>query len=179
MKLNIAVYILLAVVMFGCGGLQVDTDYDTKYNYADLKFYNWVDIDETEDDNVLVTMSDVYERARVAVNRSLNGKGYKIAVNEEPDFLVDVYLGIEEIKNVVDNRPGGRGSRGGDLDFNENVVREGTIIVDVITPDESYVIWRGMGVAEISDPDQNETKKDKQQRADYIIYQVLEEFPPD
>lgn len=179
MRAGIPLIILLTVYITGCGGLKVESDYDTEYNYSALKYYQWADIDENEKDNVLTTMPEVYERARIAVNRSLNAKGYKIAVNEEPDFLVDVYLGIDEINDLVDNRPGGRGSRGGDLDIQKNVVREGTIIVDIITSDDTYVIWRGMGFEEISDPDEYETKEQKQLRADHIIYQVLNEFPPD
>lgn len=179
MKLANILILIIIVILYSCSGINVETDYDTQYNYAALKTYNWADIDETEDANVLTGKTDVYERARIAVNRSLMAKGYKIAVNQESDFLVDAYLDIEEIKNVVDNRPAGRGSRGGDLDFYENIVNEGTLIIDIITPDNTYVIWRGVGMAEVSDPDEYETKETKQQRADYIIYQILEEFPPD
>lgn len=179
MKLSNALLLPLAVFIINCGGLRVDTDYDTKYDYAGLKKYAWLDIDKNEEGNVLTLMPDLYERARIAVNRSFKAKGYKLAINEEPDFLVDVYLGIEEIKDVVDNRPIGRGSRGGDLDFSENIVREGTLIVDIITPDETYVIWRGVGMDEVSDPDEHEKKEAKQQRVDHILYEVLKEFPPD
>jgi hypothetical protein len=179
MKLKIYIYMILVIFLTGCGGLRVETDYDKDYDYALLKTYNWADIDKTEHDNVLTVMPDVYERARAAVNKTLNAKGYRLASNNEHDFLVDIYLGIEEIKDIIDNRSGGRGSRGGVLDIQNNVVREGTIIVDIITPDDTYVIWRGIGMDKISEPDPNETKEIKQRRADHIIYQLLEQFPPD
>ena len=124
MKLSNTLLLLFSLFMISCGGLKVETDFDAKYDYAGLNKYAWLDIDENEEGNVLTLMPDVYERARIAVNRAFKAKGYKLAINEEPDFLVDVYLGVEEIKDVVDNRPTGRGSRGGDLDFSENIVRE-------------------------------------------------------
>jgi len=179
MKLGNILLILFALFSFSCGSLKVDTDYDTKYDYAGLSKYAWLDIDENEEGNVLIGMPDVYERARIAVNRALNEKGYKLAVNEEPDFYIDVYLGIEEITDIVDNRPAGRGTRGNDLDFTENFLREGTLIIDIIAPDETYVIWRGVGMDEVSDPDEYEKKEAKQQRVDHIVYQILKEFPPE
>ena len=80
---------------------------------------------------------------------------------------------------MCSSRPRGRASRGTEADFTESSVKEGTLIVDVITPDESYVIWRGIGMAEMANPDLYQSEEEKQQRVEYVIYQILEDFPPD
>ncbi len=170
--------VILLIYLSGCGGLKVETDYETDYNYAELKYYQWADIYGNEKDNILANMPDLYKRVRIAVNRTLEMKGYKITVKNRPDFLVDVYLSIDEIEVIVDNRPGGRGNRG-NLNFSENFMREGTLIVDIISPEDKFVIWRGVATDQVSDPDEQESKEIKQRRADHIIYQVLQEFPPE
>lgn len=144
-----------AVITTGCSSLKVESVPDPMVGFEGYTFH----IPEAPEDTVASLRSadpmlnnSIIDRAvRSNIRQAFEARGYRMT-DENPDFIVGYYTRARErldISNVYDCGYGYyyRYSYGCYIDE----YTEGTVIVDVIDPATEELVWRGSGVARVSD----------------------------
>lgn len=179
----LVVTLLVGLVTACAAMLEVSSDYDSNFDFAKLRAYQWLPGKATipgRDERY----SDLLDsRLRAAVDRELATKGYPKA-GTKPDFLVTYHLALEDKIDVrvINDYYGGYGYRGYYGAAGWSVPRTetyqyriGTLIVDVIDAASSKLVWRGTveGEADVyKDP------KKREERLNEAVQKVLAKFPP-
>ncbi len=158
---------LAAVTFASCSSLSTDFDYDTSFDFAGLHTYAWID----KQDNSL----DM-KRVREAVDATLRARGFQ-PTESRPDFQVAAHVSTKDRLRVVDwgytYHPRGYWYGGRDVDVYQ--YEEGTLILDVIDPGQSELIWRGTASKTI---DRGWTPLERDEEAREAVRALLEKFPP-
>ena len=158
--LSVTFLVSLAV---GCATLAVDYDYDTTYDFAKLKTYDWLPSPAGSQ------MEDLTEkRFRQALTTQLAAKGYSQAAGSF-DFLI----ALQGIKKTVDAGSVGVGTSVGIPVGNrasmsvgvgkskQRVKEEGKLMLNVLDAKTSAIIWEGTATADIQPKN---SPKEQQQR---------------
>jgi hypothetical protein len=168
--------LLLLVAAAGCSTVyDVQFDYNTKTDFANLKTYNWMPLPEKAD-------IDSFNVARVkkAVNTDLQAKGLSLAA-DNPDFLIAEHLGKETKVSVMDwgydygpyaGYWGGYWGPGGVSTYQ---YEEGSLILDFVDPQTKQLIWRGSAKAQVGDVG---TPEKREALINEAVKKILKNFPP-
>ena len=160
MKTNILRLILpalLVMMMAGCAGIKVSTDYDRKADFSKYKTYNFSkEVDK-------VSLNDLNRRRlKDAISKEMEAKGYQIAA--APDILVNAFVKGKTKYSATANTNyfGGMYYRGYGMsntyvDVNKSI--EGTLFIDLIDVQQKTMIWEG--VAEGLVNPRTETREDQ------------------
>jgi hypothetical protein len=165
---------LLAVVVAACGGpsVSVNYDYDTEYDFSNLKRYAYLPIKS------IGTVSELKIRRFVdAVNNELQKQGYTLST-ENPDFLVALHSASKEKTDITDWGYGmGPRSRwyGGYRDIDVTQYTEGTVFVDIVDPESRNLVWRGTATTAVDDSMSPDKQKE---RFASIAARIFANFPP-
>jgi hypothetical protein len=164
----------LTIFAIACGGpsVSVNYDYDTEYDFSNMKRYAYLPIKATG------TVSELKIRRFVdAVNNHLQTQGYTLST-ENPDFLVALHSATKDKTSVTDWGYG-MGARsswyGGYRDIDVSQYTEGTIFVDVVDPESRNLVWRGTATSAVDDS----ASPDKQnEQFAKIAARIFANFPP-
>jgi hypothetical protein len=164
---------------FACSGIRVQTDYDPKTDFSNMRSYAWFDERSgVEGDRQDVT-SLLDRRVRSAVDAELQRKGIALVDKSAAKSLVSYHLGVETKLDVNTINSGygyrGYGRYGGISTTTVSEYQEGTLLIDVIDPSSKQLVWRGSGQARIR---QSSTPEDRKARIDEAVKEILEKFPP-
>ncbi len=166
------------VALAGCSQFKIRTDYDQTADFPALHTYGWrpAPPDPTGDprfDNSLINAA-----VRAAIDRELAAKGYAQAASGTPDFLVG-YDGVVKSKidvATIDRRYGYRGGVAyGHPTLDARTYEEGTLLVDVIDPRTTKLLWRGSATGAVRPESSIEQRE---QRINQAVADILKEFPP-
>ena len=173
-------FILMAGALFlcmGCAPLTVEYDYDTTYDFAKLKTYDWKPSPPGGQ------MEDMTEkRFQGALNSQLEAKGYRHST-EVPDFL----LSLEGVKRTIQKGStavgasiavpvGGHGSVSlGGGKSKPRVKQEGELTVLIKERASGTLLWKGMAAAELKP---KQSPEEQQQQINAVIAELLKNFPP-
>jgi hypothetical protein len=179
-------FVVLAVwsILIGCSTLRVSQDYDLKTNFSGLKTYGWQSETHKKTGDVRVDNPLLHNRIRSAVDIFLSQKGYQKVAKETPDFYVD-YAYTVRTKVETDDVSGGVGfgigtygryggfgvSTGGSV----STYDEGILVIDIITPGNNELIWRGTGTRRIS---QHSDPEKTTMNVNEAVEKILAQFPP-
>ena len=162
----------------GCAKpLVVDYDYDTTFDFKQLKTYDWLPTPPGSQ------MEDLVEkRVRHAVNSQLQAKGLTLS-SQSPDFVIalqgakrTVQTGSVGVGASVGVPLGGRGSMSIGMGKSQpRVKEEGTLILNFIDRRTNTPIWRGSATAK-AEP--KGSPEEQQQRLNEIMAILLSHFPP-
>ena len=175
-----AVWIASGLLSFvACSGIQVTTDYDPQTQFGDLKSYAWLANARKPSDDPRLHNSLVDGRVREAVDRELAAKGYTKTGASSANFLVTYYLGLESKIDIhTIHSSYGYGYRGwyGGMGTETMVDQydEGSLILDVLDPKGSDLLWRGTGSARVST---SNTPEKREQRINDAVAKILATFP--
>jgi len=173
MKTNILRLILpalLVMMMAGCAGIKVSTDYDRKADFSKYKTYNFSkEVDK-------VSLNDLNRRRlKDAISKEMEAKGYQISAT--PDLLVNAFVKgkTKYTATANTNYMGGMyyrgwGSSSTYVDVNKSI--EGTLFIDLIDVQEKKMIWEG--VAEGLVNPRTETREDK---INTVVSMIFKTFP--
>lgn len=146
----------------------VTADYDTQYDFSQLKTYAWV---KPKDSNKVLTLDN--KRQMNAIETMLNRKGFDKAANiESASFLLKTHTVIDK-KTDVDSFYRVWGYRPFPFHYpiswphntTTTVVREyeiGTLVLDIVDPENKQVIWRSsiarkLGIYQNRTPEERNT----------------------
>jgi hypothetical protein len=169
------VVLTLALVMSNCASIRVATDADPTASFAGRTAYAW---DSSPSDagrsDPWVSSDLLAERVTAAVNRELAAKGYHLAGEGEPDFLVDFHAAVENVLEVAQTwtaHEGPAGARASEV----IQYKRGTLILDFVDPTTRRQIWRGWAMDAVDEQLRPE-KIDPQ--IDEAVGKILARFPP-
>ncbi len=182
--------IALAAVLGGCSSMEVNFDFDPKAKFTDLQTYEWLDRPQNATGDPRIDGNTILEkRIREAVDSELAARGFrKVASN--PDFLVAYHVSLDKRRSVQTlNSTYGYGAGWGygygasyrsgyAVGAPETYVyeyEEGTLILDIVKPDNKELIWRGSAKDEVhfkSTPEKDQTQLNE------AVGKMLENFPP-
>jgi hypothetical protein len=145
---------LLSILILGCVMKPpVSSDYDTNYDFSQLKTYSWI-----TSNNVDIVSTLDNKRQKNAIETMLNRKGFsKIDDNTKADFLLKTHS-VTDKKVNIDRfhqtwgyhpfyHPNVLGPHFSHWPNNSStIVREykiGTLVLDIVDPNKKQVIWRG------------------------------------
>src|SRR5215831_18487880 len=115
------------------------------------------------------------KRIEDMVRQQVTAKGLRqVDVDEHPDLLVHFWVGVKEKEVVESTGPmvgpyGGRGYGG----VTTYQYKEGTLIIDLMTPPKNDLVWRGNIVGILS-----KAKEENMQMVNQGISKAFEDYPP-
>ena len=175
----------LVVLLAACGGIAVNTDYDTSRDLSQLKTYAWLTPEKKLVVDPLVENDLMDRRVKRAVEQQLAAQGFRKASGDEgADFLVNYHVVAEdklEVDTFYDNfgyypcwgcyyghpRFGGR-------DVTVRQYKQGTFMLDVVDPASKALIWRGVAGRKLN----NGTPAERDAYVNGIVTAILAKFPP-
>lgn len=175
---------LSGLLLVGCTGVSVSTDYDNSRQFNNLSTYAWMESKQKLVVDPLVNNDLMNRRIHRAVEASLLAQGYtKASGDESADFFVTYHVSAEDKLSVDSFHASygyypcwgcyGFGHRFG----HETVVRQykqGTFMVDVVDPASEQLIWRGVAGRKLNSGSPDE--RDAYVRE--IVSAILAHFPP-
>ena len=190
------------LVLVGCSTIEVQTDYDERASFRQLKTYAWIDRPIDAGGNPAVNSPLVEKRIRNAIDSELLRRGYRKATTGDPDFLIAIHVVTQEKVDVttIDHHYSyaytgyhnfGYGWYGhpyygrysnydyfGPVGGSTQIVNEylkGTLIVDIIDPRENELIWRGWASQALDEDPRPEMIR---MYVEAAARKIFDEFPP-
>ena len=174
----------LAILLAGCSGTSVQSDYDPGYDFLSLSTYAWAE--RTREGNDPAVYNDIVEsRVKEAVNQALQAKGFR-EVSADPSFLVAWHGAISDqhsISTVGTSYGYGWGWYGGwggpGMTTSTTYVstwQEGTLIVDIVDAAQNKLVWRGSAQGEV-DEFENDPER-MQEDLNAAVIKMMATFPP-
>ena len=173
--------LLLLSFLVACGdNIQVENDYDPKFNFKAIKSYSFV---EFVDDDVTRLMQNRVEQALSDKMAALN---YQESSAEQADILVAFHLitKIKQRQRVTTTDPGfdyyGRRYYGPSINMSVSHIdtidyKVGSLIIDFIDPDSRNVVYHAGASAILSDV---KTPDERMQLIRAAVDKALQEYPP-
>jgi hypothetical protein len=179
--------LLLVTVLTGCASMEVSTEHDTSFNFSPLKTYTWLPNPQEYFGNPKIDKSVLEARIQTAVDRELAAKKYMRITSGTPDFHVRYHAvaGTDmQVENVSDSGSGMSGDwndqrlgfyrKGGGKSATYSWDK-GTLLLDMVNPENNKIIWIGTAAAKIGLQDSAEKKEERINRA---VSKLLANFPP-
>ena len=174
---NLIIAFSLTALLSSCSSLDITTDFDPTQDFSKYKTYRWARIKERDPNDILTKNLRLRKRVLVAVNKGLQEKGFERLDRGKPDFIVFVHAGVQQKTNVYYQGGYYYGGWWGPYGSSTSVshYNQGTLVLDIVDPEEKELSWRGMA----SDVIQSYYDAEElQEELDYIISIMLEDFPP-
>lgn len=184
------VAIALMILIAGCSTMQISYDYDPKANFTGLKTYDWLKEPQKPTGDPRIDGNTILEnRIHEAVDSALEARGFTKVPNN-PDFLVAYHVSLDRRRSVQTLNsyygygPGwgyGYGAAyrpgywAGAPETYVYEYEEGTLILDIVNPENKELMWRGSAQDEVSF--KSTPEKDRAQLNE-AVHKMLEKFPP-
>jgi uncharacterized protein DUF4136 len=166
----------------GCVAPDVRTDFDSSAEFSAFRTFAFTGLTDTDQGGVLDN-SLLRKRIEEMVRQQMTAKGLRqVDLEEHPDLLVHFWVGVKEKERVESTGPtvgpypgpyaGPYAGRGyGTVTTYE--YKEGTLIIDLMTPAKNDLVWRGSIVGILSN-----SKEENMQLANQGIIKAFEDYPP-
>jgi hypothetical protein len=164
---------LLILALASCSSMRINTDYDTTVDFSTLKTYAWMERQRPEGEDPRMDNTLLEARVRAAVNRELSARGYPKVAAEDATFLVTYHVAREERFQL--RSTGGAGWGWGST-THVHQYEEGTLILDILSPDGNMLLWRGTATAHVNES-ASPSRREKQ--INEAVERILKRFPPE
>ena len=170
--------LLVTTLLFvGCSTIDVSVDYDDSFNFKSAKTFAVVKNNEMADNTLL------NDRIISAIKNDLKLKNYKESAVESADLIVVFYTKVKEKSQVSTSFSGGLGYRGygrgygyggGMTTTHQYDYEEGTLVIDALNPKTKKIVWRAIGVKELS---HKENPQERTEAVNAAVKKIMEKFP--
>jgi len=173
--------VLHSLLLIACASMEIRTEHDASVRFSELRSYAWSARDPEEPTSPELDMTGIEVAVREAVDAGLQRKGFRPAEAGEADFLVHARVAVEERVSRAElgdwTGPGhGSGRRSSPMARDVEFAWEaGSLVLDVLDPSGSKLLWRGTAEAEV---DPAATPEESEARAREAVERLLERFPP-
>lgn len=185
-------FLVLALLagVAGCSTMEINYDYDPQADFAGLKTYDWLDEPQKPTGDPRIDGNTILEsRIHEAVDSVLAARGFT-KVTSNPDFLVAYHVSLDRRRSIqtlnsyygygpgwgygygVTHRPGYWGGAPGTYVYE---YEEGTLLLDIVNPENKELMWRGSAQDEVSFKSEPEKY---QAQINEAVRKMLEKFPP-
>ncbi len=170
----------------GCSTISVTTDYNPNFNFTALKSYAWLDNGQVPSADARINNALVIDRVRKAVEQVLAARGYVKAEGGSADFMVSWLGGIDKKiqMQTIDHfySPYGYGALHRDPFWGSSMrsttayeYEVGTLIIDILDPNQHKLIWRGTGEDRISG---NKNPEELEKGINGAVTAIMKDFHP-
>jgi hypothetical protein len=169
---TISAVTILVLALLGCSGIKVTTNYNQEYDFKALESYAWLDTEPEILRDPLVDTVALQNLIKRKVENELNTRGY-IKVESDPDFFITYHFGTESQVDVSAcgyHYPDSPRCWGDDVET--YAYTKGSLILDIIEPNDLELVWRGHATEAIYDPDTMDKTIGE------AVHKVLARFPP-
>ena len=167
------VYMLMLLLIMGCGTISVFTDHDSGVDFSKYKTFAYFKpgIDKVE-------ISDLDKR-RILKAIDLQMAKKSMIKSDLPDLLVSINTTAKEKVYINNNFNGfwGWGWNPWMWGPNQNMVSsrtEGALYIDLIDAKTKQLVWQGKGRGGIS-----EYTKNRDERIGVFVAEILKKYPPE
>lgn len=185
-----ALLLMLAAAVAGCSTMEISYDFDPKANFKGLKTYAWLEQPQKPTGDPRIDGNTILEtRIHEAVDTGLAARGFR-KVTSDADFLVAYHVSLDKRQSVqtlnsyyaygpgwgygygASYRPG---YWAGAPETYVYEYEEGTLILDIVNPENKELIWRGSAQDEVHF---KSTPEKDQAQLNEAVQKMLEKFPP-
>lgn len=153
---------LLSAALSACSGLEVRSQHEPGTDFAALTSYAWAPAiaANAREDLVLGIV-------RPKVDAILAAKGLTRVERDQASLLVEEHVVVEKLTRTNDPYYA--------FDLYTEYER-GTLLVDLMDPSTSKVLWRGSATAELDD---EVTEAKRRERVEDAVERMFDRFPPE
>lgn len=163
-------WLFLGVVIGGCSGIDVSHDYDPSQDFSRFRTWAWTPSTPQADGGEYSQVSKLtHERIHGAVEGELARKQYRKTEADSADFWVQHYAAVGQ--KIEPYAGYDHGWYGDDI----IVTEEGTIVVDIVSPKDKRLLWRGTASSAV---DADLTPEERESRIKEAVREILAQFPP-
>jgi Domain of unknown function (DUF4136) len=165
------------IAVSACSGVAVKSSakYDPNIDYAGFKTFSWLPRDPAADAlQGTAVAAEASQMIESELEKGLEAKGFQKLTTGKPDFFLNYHAYVQQ---KIEPRVVAVtcGSRICGTQIDQDQIREGTLILDIIQPDSKEVVWRGTAVAQSVDVVDSSQRKEIIETA---VRQLLNVFPP-
>ncbi|MCK5406753.1 MAG: DUF4136 domain-containing protein [Candidatus Krumholzibacteria bacterium] len=172
----------LAVVIAltaGCSGMSISSDYDPG-KIEEMKAYKTYAWFPAPREKVRGGSQLVGKRVQYVADQVLQDKGYQLAGQTAPDFMIGWHAALDKKLNysTVNSYYGYGWGYWGGTGYSQTYVTEykvGTLLIDIVDASDNELAWRGTASAEVY-PQADEDYRNRQ--IESAVRKMLDRFPP-
>ncbi len=157
---------------------KVRVDYEHGNDFAKYKTYKWVKYKESPDVNQIVD-----QRITSAIDAEMMKEGLTKS-ETNPDLLIGYQASLSQQQQLTTYSSGGPGwgygarwgyGWGGSSisTTTSNTINNGTLVVDLMDPQQQKLVFRGIGTDTLSDKPEKNAKKIQK-----AVAKIFEKYPP-
>lgn len=170
----------IVALMSACSSApKVATDFDPSYDFNNIKSYYLVEHNLANQGGG-TGLAD--QRATREITAEMDKRGIPTASAEEADIIITFHIVAQDRTKVTSYNTGygysrygyGRGAYYGGNQVDVRQYTEGTLLVDLVDPEEQRIVWRGQTSAVLRDRPQEE----RDARAKMFVEAVFAHMPP-
>jgi len=186
MKKNVFLFLAAAVILSGCSGIKVVSDFDPSVDFTQYKtfeYYGWLE----ESDKQLNDLDK--RRIEAAFGAEFEARGLKY-VEEGGDIVVGLFIVAQQKTQTTAHTtqmggygggyggyygygPGwGWGGGHSTTTYSEYDYVEGTLVCDIYDKAKEQLVWEGIGTGTI-----NEDPSNREQRINEAVNKIMAEYP--
>ncbi len=164
--------IILVIIIAGCTGIRVSTDYDRKADFLKYKTFNFSkEVDK-------ISLNDMNRRRlKDAITKEMEAKGFQVSAT--PDVLVNTFVKGRTKYTATANTNSfggpymymrGWGSSNTYVDVDKSI--EGTLFIDLIDVAEKKMVWEGIAEGLV-----NPRTDTREERINSVVQEIFKNFP--
>lgn len=172
-------WLAAAVIVAGCSGISVTTDFDPAARFDGLERWTWApETGAAKSDDPRLTSGLLHDRIQSAVEDTMLSRGF--VLGGDPDFLMTYHVATDrrlESDTLYDARryhPAGW-SVGGVAETRVYEYEVGSLVIDVLSADGEKLLWRGTAHARLSEATSPNAREKRIREA---VGKILAEYPP-
>jgi len=171
---KILALVTFASLFLGCSRMEVSVDYDDTYDFKKVQTF-MVDANLQKSTNTLFN-----DRVINAIESELKLKNYHKSSKENADLIFVFHATTKDKSDAQASygiSGGYRGYRRSSMMMSTAHTynyTQGTLIIDALDPNTQKIVWRSIGVKELSD---KKTPQERTQAVNATIKKILEKFP--
>lgn len=166
--------VVVGIVLLACGFMaaqDIKTNYMPGTDFSKYKTYKWVNINNTEQADPIVT-----QQIKDAIDSQLTSKGMTKTDAENADMYVGIQTSItQEQQWNAYGMGGGWRFGGGMASAQSSTIQIGTLGVDFYDPTSKQLIWRGQATKTLNPSKNPQTNMN---RINQAVAKLLKTFPP-
>ncbi len=162
------------IISFGCAPINVQHSYDNFTKFSQLRTYRWSAASLRAGEPRNTNYPAIHAQIRRAVEHRMALSGFTKVDSGAVDFIAHYIVAQQDQTRTLTKNITARG----DTPIIQTVdvgYREGSLVLEMLTPDERRVLWRGWAKSEIS-PDLN--PREIYPKIDQGVADILAYFPP-
>jgi len=187
MKLfQIFILSVFTLSLIGCSSIKYSTDFDPTQDFSKYKTYRFANPGEVDPEDLLTQYPLIKKRVVAAIEEDFAAKGFELAQEGEPDFVVLLAAGSKERMQVTNTGGYGYGGwyggyRGyGGYGYGGSTYvsyyEEGALVIDIVDWQEKELSFRGTATGTLDKSEK--TPEESQADIDNLVTNILAKFPP-